>query len=46
MSHSQTVETRRRKARAKKLVEGTAKREKKLKNRTAKPAVAAAPKSP
>jgi hypothetical protein len=45
MSHSQTVQTRRRKARAKKLTEGTAKRAKKLKNRPAKSAVAAAPKS-
>lgn len=46
MSHSQTVETRRRKARARKLLEGATKREKKLKNRAAKPAGAAAPKSP
>jgi hypothetical protein len=45
MSHSQTVQTRRRKARARKLLEGAAKRQKKLRNRTAKPAAASARKS-
>ena len=45
MSHSQTVETRRSKARARKILEGAAKRAKKMKKRAAKSAVAAAPKS-
>ena len=44
MSHSQTVETRRRKARARKVLEGASKRAKKLKNRSAKTTGAVAPK--
>jgi len=38
MSHSQTVQTRRRKHRAKKVLEGATKRAKKLKKQTAKKA--------
>jgi hypothetical protein len=45
MSHSQTVQTRRRKKRAEKVLAGETKRAKRLRNRTAKPAAAAAPKS-
>ncbi len=46
MSHSQLVQTRRKKMRTRKDIEVAAKREKRLRKQNAKPAAPAAPKSP